>query len=249
MREISERFFMQSEAYVFPYHYLTDVSPDGAISIYRQLAWGLEYMTCMTWVRDQILDVNPPSLLDVGCGDGRLCSLLGRAWAGRYVGVDLAEQAIAFARAFNPGAEFIVGSVSNIPGTFDVIACIEVLEHILDEDLPGFVASLCEKVTSHGLLLVSVPTVVRPINPKHYRHYTLELLREHLAPYFDIVSHVYLFYCGYQTALLNRLLSNRWFILHWRGLRRWIWKVHSAKYFYAQSANGAHLAAWLQLMS
>jgi SAM-dependent methyltransferase len=248
MREASKRFLKQSKAYAFPYHYLADVSSDGAISIYQQLSWGLEYMTYMTWVRNQILDIKPRSLLDVGCGDGRLGSLLG-SWAGRYVGVDLAEQAIAFARAFNPGAEFIIGDVSDVPGTFDVVACIEVLEHIPDQDLEGFVASLSEKVSLHGVLLVSVPTIVRPVNPKHYRHYTLESLCEHLAPYFDVVSHVYLFQCGYQTALLTRLLLNRWFILYWRGLRRWIWKVHSAKYFYAQPANGAHLAVWLQVRS
>jgi len=163
--------------------------------------------------------------------------------------VDLSEQAIAFARAFNPGDEFIVGSVSDVSDTFDVVACIEVLEHIPDQDLAGFVASLREKVSPHGVLLVTVPTVVRPVNPKHYRHYTLELLREHLAPYFNIVSHVYLCQCGYQTDLLNRLLSNRLFILHWSKLRRWVWKVHSSRYFYAQPANGAHLAAWLRVGS
>ena len=244
----SEQFLIQSKAYAFPYHYLADVSPDGTISIYRQLVWGLEYMTYMIWVRDQILRIRPRNLLDVGCGDGRLCSLL-EAWSGRYVGVDLSEQAIAFARAFNPGAEFIVGSASDVPGTFGVVACVEVLEHIPDQDLAGFVASLREKVSPQGGLLVSVPTIVRPVSPKHYRHYTLELLREHLGAYFDIVSHVYLCRCGYQTDLLNRLLSNRLFILHWSKLRRWVWKVHSARYFYAQSTNGAHLAAWLRVRS
>ncbi len=248
MRGASDKFLTQSEAYTFPYHYLADVSLDGIISIYRQLAWGLEYMTYMTWVRDQILHVNPRNLLDVGCGDGRLRTLLA-AWTGRYVGVDLAEQAIAFARAFNPDAEFVIGPVAEISGAFDVVACVEVLEHIPDQDLTGFVAGLREKVSSRGRLLVSVPTTARPVNPKHYRHYTLPLLREHLSPDFDVVSHAYLFQCGWQTNLLNRLLSNRRFILHWPRLRQWIWKVHSAKYFYAQPANGAHLAAWLQLGS
>lgn len=241
-----DRFIMQAGRYAFPYHYMADVSPGGAISIYKQLAWGLEYMTYMTWVRDQILLVQPQSLLDVGCGDGRLCSLLGD-WAGRYVGVDLSEQAIAFAQAFNPGHEFVVGFVSDIPGTFQVVACIEVLEHVSDQDLVDFVKSLREKVAPQGRLLVSVPTTVRPVNPKHYRHYTLRLLREHLSPHFDIVSYTYLFRCGWQTSLLNRLLSNRWFILHWPRLRQWIWKLHSAKYFYARPDDGAHLAAWLQL--
>jgi SAM-dependent methyltransferase len=243
-----DRFTMQARRYAFPYHYLTDVSPDGAISIYKQLAWGLEYMTYMTWVRGQILLVQPQSLLDVGCGDGRLCSLLGD-WAGRYVGVDLSEQAIAFAQAFNPGREFVVGFASDIPGAFHVVACIEVLEHIPDRDMVGFVTSLREKVAPQGRLLVSVPTAVRPVNPKHHRHYTLQLLQEHLSPHFDIMSHTYLFQCGWQTDLLNRLLSNRRFILHWPRLRRWIWKLHSTKYFYARPDYGAHLAAWLQLGS
>lgn len=245
MIENPERFLMQAQKYGFPYHYLADVSPDGIISIYRQLAWGLEYMTYMTWVRDRILDIDPHNLLDVGCGDGRLCDLLG-SWGGRYVGVDLAEQAIAFARAFNPGGAFVIGSASDVPGTFDVLACVEVLEHIPDHDLSGFVAGLRQKVSPRGALLVTVPTVVRPVTPKHYRHYTLELLEEHLASEFDLVSHTYLFQCGYQTGLLTRLLSNRWFILHRPSFRRWIWKMHRARYFYARPANGAHLAARLQ---
>jgi SAM-dependent methyltransferase len=245
MREYSERFLMQSNKYAFPYHYLVDVSPDGTISVYKQMASGLEYMTYMTWVRDEVLQVEPRNLLDVGCGDGRLCSLLGPL-VEQYVGVDLTEQAIAFARAFNPGAEFIVGSVSDVLGTFDVVTCIEVLEHIPDQGLADFVTSLSEKVSPHGVLLVSVPTIARPLNPKHYRHYTLELLREHLAFHFDIVSYVYLFQCGYQTDWLNRLLSNRWFISHHMGLRRWVWKVYRSRYFYAQPSNGGHLVARLR---
>lgn len=71
------------------------------------------------------------SVLDVGCGHGRLAEILAAdGWAECYVGVDVSAEAIAQARAqASPGAEFQVGDFETWrpPRTFDAIVFNESL--------------------------------------------------------------------------------------------------------------------------
>jgi SAM-dependent methyltransferase len=63
-------------------------------------------------------------ILDAGCGTGRLGGHL--AAAGHdVVGVDLDPKLIEAARADHPGAEWLVGDLSelDLPGRFDLIVC------------------------------------------------------------------------------------------------------------------------------
>lgn len=53
------------------------------------------------------------SILDVGCGYGRLLTMLPATWVGRYVGIDISPEFVALARIFNPGRAFLVGDAKN----------------------------------------------------------------------------------------------------------------------------------------
>lgn len=99
------------------------------------------------------------SALDVGCGAGLLCEPLARLGA-EVTGVDAAEESIAVAR------DHAVQSVLDIDyragelaeqglGTFDVITCMEVIEHVDDPD--AFVQLLAKHLKKDGLLLLSTP--------------------------------------------------------------------------------------------
>lgn len=55
------------------------------------------------------------SVLDAGCGYGRLLSLLPRKWKGDYLGVDLSPAFIEFASKRYPKSEFVVGDLRNLP--------------------------------------------------------------------------------------------------------------------------------------
>jgi len=58
----------------------------------------------------------PESILDVGCGTGRLLRKAGQRWpAARLVGVDPAPGMIEVARRLSPSATFYTGSAESIP--------------------------------------------------------------------------------------------------------------------------------------
>lgn len=89
---------------------------------------------------DTIIDVwRDQRVLDLGCGGGFMSEAL-VARGARVVGVDPSGPAIAAARAHaatraNP--EYRVGFAEAIPaddGVFDVVVCVDVLEHVRDVD-------------------------------------------------------------------------------------------------------------------
>lgn len=97
--------------------------------------------------------------LDVGCGAGLLCEPLARLGAAA-TGVDAADESIAVA-ASHAGAmglaiDYRCGELSGLGlGRFDLVTCMEVLEHVADK--PAFVAQLSAHIAPGGLLVLSTP--------------------------------------------------------------------------------------------
>lgn len=240
--DAASKFELQDHSYEFPYHYLADVDASGAIRTHRELDWGLTYMTYMSFVVDLIRDLRPESLLDVGCGDGRLIHLV-KGFVPRTAGVDPSARAIAFARAFNPEAELLAGDIAEIQTQYDVVTAVEVLEHVPDAEIPTLVSHLFRCTRPGGAVLVSVPTINRPVRKKHYRHYDFPLLVQTLSPYGEIQKHWWLFQPGWAVRLVGAALSNRLFILKPRALRRLLWRLHRARSYFADARTGTHLVA------
>ena len=78
------------------------------------------------------------SVLDAGCGDGRLARELARRGAAEVVGIDISEMALRFAhrRASGLGTpiSFQLGDIEAIPmpdERFSVVFCCETIEHVL----------------------------------------------------------------------------------------------------------------------
>jgi ubiquinone/menaquinone biosynthesis C-methylase UbiE len=101
----------------------------------------------------------PSSVLDVGCGEG----VLTLEWAerlgdGRVVGIDLDDPKLRaeWAARTRPNLEFRVEEATSLSfrnDEFDMVAAIEVLEHVPDPE--ATVAEMAR--VARGRLLVSVP--------------------------------------------------------------------------------------------
>lgn len=140
------------------------------------------YRFCQRYVRDR-------RVLDVPCGVGWGTSLL--RGTRRLVGVDLDPEAIAFARSrYGGNAEFVVGGMEALgfpAGAFDVVLCLEGIEHVPEEVAARFIAEAARVLVPGGTLVLTspLPDPARPPNPYHLREYHQDELLERLAPCFD----------------------------------------------------------------
>lgn len=96
--------------------------------------------------------------LDVGCGAGLLAEPLARL-GGRVSGLDASPELIAaaneHAREGRLEIDYRSGELSELDGEFDLITCMEVIEHVRDP--AEFVNLLARRLASNGLLILSTP--------------------------------------------------------------------------------------------
>ena len=166
---------IQEEQYVFPYHYL-DLMAQYAYrntteNSYRRLVAGM------------IAPYRGQTVLDAGCGDGRLAYELAKKNLA-VTGIDYSERAIRFARAFAPRVRFLVTDlVREPPGEeFEVICLVEVLEHLDPESGSRLLQNLAKCLAPGGRLIITVPSTRVPLIPKHDRHFSVESLRKTIEP-------------------------------------------------------------------
>src|SRR3954462_6937215 len=96
--------------------------------------------------------------LDVGCGAGLLAEPLARMGA-KVIGIDATPEVIAVARqhasAMGLEIDYRTGDVQQLEGQFDLITCMEVIEHVADP--AAFVNALARRLAPHGFLIMSNP--------------------------------------------------------------------------------------------
>jgi len=107
--------------------------------------------------------------LDVGCGGGILAEAMAIAGA-KVIGIDLSDKALSVARLhqLESGVEVDYRLITaetlaaDQPGSFDIVTCMELLEHVPD---PASTIAACATLVKPGGLVV-VSTINR--NPKAY---------------------------------------------------------------------------------
>jgi SAM-dependent methyltransferase len=106
-------------------------------------------------------------VLDIACGSGYGAPLLIEASASQYVGMDINENCVRYAkrRYESKHSIFLVGDICSLEAQerYDLIICFETIEHI--ESYHIALSNLFSALTPGGFLLISSPN--RPItSPK-----------------------------------------------------------------------------------
>ncbi|NBC18391.1 MAG: methyltransferase domain-containing protein [Bacteroidetes bacterium] len=242
------KFEIQSDQYQFPYHYLVDLE---ARTFGRNLDWGLDYYTYMRKVLALAKTYLDDNILDVGCGDGFLLYHLAQdptfAPDTRALGIDVDEKPIKFAQAFSHElpVTFRAQDIATLDELFSLVTCVETFEHIPDDLLPSFIEHLDRVLTPGGRLIVSVPSSVRPVIPKHHRHYDRAMLLGYFPDYEVLEEH----YVSARNRLLyqvvSTLLANRRINLNTGLLGRALLALHERYTADVTAEEGAHIVVAL----
>jgi len=108
----------------------------------------------LAWI-DGLADIAGKQILDVGCGGGILTDSMARKGA-VVTGIDLSSKALGVAKlhaleASTPNVSFEEISAEELakerPGSFDVVTCMEMLEHVPD---PSSVVRACHALVKPG---------------------------------------------------------------------------------------------------
>lgn len=109
-------------------------------------------------LRANFIDERSPvaerQIIDVGCGGGILAESLAQRGA-RVTGIDMGEAPLAVARlhALESGVELTYEQITaeekaeQMPGAFDIVTCMEMLEHVPD---PSSVVRACAQLLKPG---------------------------------------------------------------------------------------------------
>ena len=107
------------------------------------------------WI-DQIAGLKDKKIVDIGCGGGILADAMARSGAAEVLGVDLAKKSLQVAQlhALEAGTPHITyreisaeALAAEQPAAFDVVTCMEVLEHVPD---PASVVRACSQLVKPG---------------------------------------------------------------------------------------------------
>ena len=107
----------------------------------------------LDWIRQHV-QLSGANVVDIGCGGGILAESMAAAEA-TVTGIDMADAALAVARLHlyesKADVEYRQGTAEELAaeeaGSFDVVTCLEMLEHVPD---PAQVIKSCAELVKHG---------------------------------------------------------------------------------------------------
>ena len=164
----NEKEWLSRNKYRLPYHWIQD-------PLHK---YSLPYFGYVKVVLNELSPHRPATVLDVGCGDGRISAeIVCRGYA--VTGIDCLGLSILYAKTMVPEGTFFVADLRNDlianyglrKGQFDAVVMVEVYEHIPPEDCAVVLANAYNVLRPGGLLIISVPSKLLPLSKLHYRHF------------------------------------------------------------------------------
>jgi SAM-dependent methyltransferase len=166
----------------YPERIVPDETPPGPVAIHeKRYRFALPHCT-------------GKRVLDAACGVGYGTALLADT-AAEVVGVDVSEDAIAYARSryARPNVEFRVEDLLKPDlddRSFDVVCSFETLEHLPDRET--YLGHMGRVLRDDGVYIVSTPraaeTTQTPDNPHHFVEYSSDDFEQLLHPHFSRVE-------------------------------------------------------------
>ena len=219
---------IQEEEYSFPYHYIPEISEEG-FSQAKYWSWGYRYLGGLRVVIDQLNKISFNSLLDIGCGEGRFLREVSQHYPEKtFVGLDYSTRAISLSKLINPELHFIHMDIikEETDEKYDLLTLIEVFEHIPLETAEQFVQSLSKALNKDGALLLTVPHKNRTLQAKHFQHFSSQSLKSYFEKHFVVEDEQYLLKSCRLSYIINKLLTNKYFILNHQELKNYLYKLY-----------------------
>lgn len=113
------------------------------------------------------LDKQEQSVLDVGCGNGWAMAFINRQRQFYTVGIDIFRPYLAYAKKQLTHDDYVLGDIRKLPvkkKSFDVVICLEVLEHLEKEDGRQLLEEM--KAIARRQVIISLPVGRFPQHPE-----------------------------------------------------------------------------------
>lgn len=125
-------------------------------------------------IMNEVKDWNNKEVLEIGCGEGNMASIIAYAGAKHVDAIDYSKEAINIAsKKYNiDNVDFKVADAKDLKGSYDIVVLQGVLEHI-DEPFETLDFIFNNLLKDNGVLITTSPSFN---NPRGYIWMTLQLL-------------------------------------------------------------------------
>ncbi len=226
----------QEEEYSFPYHYIAQYEQNFSECLADP--WGINYVATIEYLLEQISKVKFSTAIDIGSGDCRFTKELSKRYPDKkVVGLDHSEKAIQLAKALNPKLTFITENILQpkiIIEAFDIGILMEVLEHIPKNEVRDFLSAVSNLLCDEGLLFITVPHQNKPLEDKHFQHFSVSTLTSIIDEFFVPIEIIPFEKKTIKKNIIDWLLINQFFILNNKKLLNFIYKYYKKKLFFVE---------------
>lgn len=111
-----------------------------------------------------------PKALDIGVGRGEMLTCL-KKWGANYQGIDISPSTVKFCQSIHLNClqtDDTSEWLNRHQGEFDVITCLDVLEHFQKEQTIEFLTAMRLSLRKDGFVIIQVPNLQSPFGYIHH---------------------------------------------------------------------------------